>query len=178
MAINLQSLSLTSAFNSIVNFFRSQENNERWKALTSTGAEGTFLIRLLANIFSTLSYRIVAQSRENYLSTAALISSNIGLSVNLGYSVFRGSNLKRLIRITPNGNYTLPKISQIGTYNGQYNIYTLDDVDLIKDKIEEVRTVVGNIKEETIVAGTSAIKVFSLFTAFTLLLLASIQTVH
>lgn len=164
MAINLQSLSLTSAFNSIVNFFRSQENNERWKALTSTGAEGTFLIRLLANIFSTLSYRIVAQSRENYLSTAALISSNIGLSVNLGYSVFRGSNLKRLIRITPNGNYTLPKLSQIGTYNGQYNIYTLDDVDLIKDKIEEVRTVVGNIKEETIVAGTSAIKVFSLFT--------------
>ena len=164
MAINLQSLSLTSAFNSIINFFRSQENSERWRALTTSGAEGTFLIRLLANIFSTLSYRIVAQSRENYLSTAALTSSNIGLSVNLGYSVFRGSNLKRLIRLTPNGNYTLPKLAQIGTFNNGYNIYTLEAVDLVEGKSEEIKTVVGNIKEETIVAGTSSIKVFSLFT--------------
>ena len=168
MAINLQSLSLTSAFSSIVNFFKSQENNLKYKDL-SNGSEGSFLIRLLANIFSTLSYRIVAQSRENYLSTAALPASNIGLSVNLGYSAFRGSNLKRLIRIIPNGNYTLPHLSQIGTYDGVYNIYVLrnedgSDVELVEGVPTEVRTVVGNIKEETIVAGTSAIKVFSLFT--------------
>ena len=118
----------------------------------------------MANIFSTLSYRIVAQSRENYLSTAALPSSNIGISVNLGYSAFRGSNLKRLIRLTPNGNYVIPKLAQIGTYNNLYNIYTLDEVSLEVGVPTEIRTVVGNIKEETIVAGTSAIKIFSLFT--------------
>lgn len=163
MAINLQSLSITSAFNSIVNFFRSQENNEKWKDLSS-GSEGTFLVRLLANIFSTISYRVVAQSRENYLSTAALTSSNIGIAVNLGYSAFRGSNLKRLVRITPNGNYTLPKLSVIGSYNDTYSILTLDDVELVEGQTTEIRTVVGNIKEERFLAGTSSIKVFTLFT--------------
>ena len=70
MAIDLQSLSITSAFNSIVGYFRSQENNSAFRDLTNT-SEGSFLIRLLANVISVLSYRIVAQSRENYLSTAA-----------------------------------------------------------------------------------------------------------
>lgn len=174
MGINLQSLSITSAFNSIVNFFKSQENATKWKSLTS-GAEGTFLIRMLANVFSTLSYRIVAQSRENYLSTAALPSSNIGLSVNLGYSVFRGSNLKRMISITPNGNYTLPRLSEIGKYNDTYGIYVLNkfddkgdiiegDIDLVEGTPAKVSVVIGQIKEEKFIAGTSSIKIFSLFT--------------
>ena len=164
MALNLQSLSITSAFNSIVNFFRSQENNSRWRDL-STGSEGSFLIRMLANVMSTLSYRIVAQSRENYLSTAALPSSNIGIAVNLGYSAFRGSNLKRLIQITPNSNYTLPKFSVIGTYNSEYSILTLDDVELEEGVTTTVRTVVGNVREDSFITGTSDIKIFSLFTS-------------
>ena len=161
--LNLQSLSLTSAFNSIVSYLRSQENNSKFRDLT-TNAEGSFLIRMLANVISTLSYRIVAQSRENYLSTAALTSSNIGIAVNLGYSAFRGSNLKRLVQITPNGNYTLPKFSTIGTYNSDYNILTLDDVELKEGETTTIRTVVGNVREDSFVTGTSDIKIFSLFT--------------
>ena len=161
--LDLQSLSLTSAFNSIINFFRTNENNSAWRSLTQN-AEGSFLIRMLANVMSTLSYRIVAQSRENYLSTAALTSSNIGIAVNLGYSAFRGSNLKRLIQLTPNGNYTLPKFSVLGTYNSDYNIITLEDVELKEGVTTTIRTVVGNVREETFTAGTSAIKIFSLFT--------------
>ena len=163
MGINLQSLSLTSAFNSIVAFFRSQENKNKWKDLT-TSAEGTFLVRLLANIFSTLSYRVVAQSRENYLSTAALPSSNIGISVNLGYSVFRGSNLKRKIRLNPTGNFTLPKLSIIGSYDGEHDIFVLDETTLVEGEPIDIDTVVGKVKEETFTAGTSAVKCFSLFT--------------
>lgn len=163
MAINLQSLSLTSAFSSIVNYFKSQENNSKWKELSSS-SEGSFLIRLLANVISTLSYRIIAQTRENFLSTAALTSSNVGIAVNLGYSVFRGSNLKRIIYLEPSGNYTLPKFSVLGSYSEDYSILTLDDVELVEGEIAKVRTVVGNLKEETFTAGTSDIKIFSLFT--------------
>ena len=163
MALNLQSLSITSVFNSIVNFFRSQENNSRWRDLT-TGSEGSFLIRMLSNVFSAISYRIVAQSRENYLSTAALPSSNIGIAVNLGYSVSRGSNLKRLAYLTPNGNYTFPKLSVIGTYSQDYDIITLEDIELTEGVPTTVKTVVGKIKEESFTTGTSDIKVFSLFT--------------
>lgn len=164
MTLNLQSLSLTSAFNSIVNYFKSQENNSKWRELT-TSSEGAFIIRLLANVISTLSYRIIAQTRENFLSTAALTSSNVGIAVNLGYSVFRGSNLKRLIYLTPSGNYTLPKFSVIGSYSDDYSILTLDDVELTEGVTTKIRTVVGNLREESFIAGTSDIKIFSLFTS-------------
>ena len=163
MALDLQSLSITSVFNSIVNFFRSQENNSKWRDF-STGSEGSFLIRMLANVFSAISYRIVAQSRENYLSTAALTSSNVGIAVNLGYSVFRGRNLRRIVSILPNGNYTFPKLSVIGTYNNMYDIVTLDDVELEEGVQKEIDVVVGKVKEESITTGTSETKFFSLFT--------------
>ena len=162
MAIDLQSLSITSAFNSIVSYFRSQENNSTWRDLTN-GSEGSFLIRLLANVMSVISYRIVAQSRENYLSTAALPASNIGIAVNLGYSVPRGSNLKRLIRLIPNGNYTLPKFSTLGAYDTEYSILNLDDVALEEGKPVNIETVVGNVREESFITGTSDIKIFTLF---------------
>lgn len=163
MALNLESLSITSVFNSIVNFFKSQENNTRWKDLTS-GAEGTFLIRLLSNVFSALSYRIVAQLRENFLSTAKLPSSNTALAVNLQYSVFRGSNLKRRMRVLPTGDYTFPKLSVIGQYSSEYDIITLEDVNLERGIETDVNVVIGKVKEETFKPGTSAIKTFSLFT--------------
>ena len=163
MALDLQSLSITSVFNSIVNFFRSQENNSKWRDF-STGSEGSFLIRMLANVFSAISYRIVAQSRENYLSTAALTSSNIGIAVNLGYSVFRGSNLRRRISLRPNGNYTFPKMSVIGTYNDSFDIITAQDVELKEGEAVEFDVIVGKVKEASLVTGTSAVKFFSMFT--------------
>ena len=168
MALNLQSLSITSVFNSIVNFFRSQENNSRWKDLT-VGSEGSFLIRLLSNVFSAISYRIVAQSRENYLSTAALVSSNTGIAVNLGYSVFRGQNPHRRVTIRPNGNYTFPKLSVIGTYSSEYDIIALTeddgtDLELRAGEDKEINVVIGKLKEESFTTGTRDVKVFSLFT--------------
>lgn len=174
MALNLQSLSLSSVFNSIVTYFRSQENNTKFRDL-SIGSEGSFLIRLLSNVFSAISYRVVAQSRENFISTAALPASNIGISQNLGYSPFRGTNLKRRISITPDSDYTFPKLSILGQYNQQYNILVLGqygedgklkegDVTLKEGVTTDILVVVGKVKEETFTCGTSAIKVFSLFT--------------
>ena len=163
MALNLQSLSLTSVFNSIINFFRSQENQGKWRDLT-IGSEGSFLIRLLANVVSTISYRIIAQSRENFLSTAALPSSNIGIAVNLGYSVFRGSNLKRRVRILPTGSFTIPKLDVIGSYNNDYDVISLKEVTLVEGEEIDIDVVIGKIKEETFTTGTSAVKCFSLFT--------------
>ena len=162
MSLNLESLSITSAYNSIVNFFKSQENNTRWRDLT-TGSEGSFLIRLLSNVFSAISYRIVGQSRETYLATAALTSSNVAISNNLQYSVYRGSNLKRTVRILPDSNYVYPKLSVIGQYSDSYDIITLEETSLEEGIAKDVRTVIGKIKEVTFTPGTSAIRPFSLF---------------
>lgn len=163
MALDLQSLSITSIFNSIVSFFKSQENNSKWKDLT-TGSEGIFLIRLLSNVLSNISYRLVSARRENYISTANLLSSNLGIAVNLGYSAFRGTNQKRLVRLTPNSNYVLNKLSVIGTYNSDYDIILLDNTTLQNGVPIDIKTAIGKVKELTFTAGTSAIKIFSQFT--------------
>ena len=126
MGISLDSLSITSAFNSILSFFKSQENNSKWKDYTS-GAEGTFLIRMLANILSNISYRLVTARRENYISTANLKSSVLGIAVNLGYSANRGSNQKRTIRFEPNGDYVIPPFTAIGSYNDDYDVIYLGE---------------------------------------------------
>lgn len=164
MALNLQALSITSIFSSIVSFFKSQENNSKWKDLT-TGAEGIFLIRLLSNVMSNISYRLVTARRENYLSTANLLSSNLGIAVNLGYSASRGTNQKRLIELLPNGNYTISKLSIIGTYSSEYDIISLEDKVLLNNTPTEIKTVIGKIKELTFTAGTDAVKVFTQYTS-------------
>lgn len=128
MGISLDSLSITSAFNSILSFFKSQENNSKWKD-TSSGAEGTFLIRMLANILSNISYRLVTARRENYLSTANLKSSALGIALNLGYSAYRGSNQKRKIKFEPNSDYVIPAFTVIGTYNDDYDVIYVGDKD-------------------------------------------------
>ena len=126
MGISLDSLSITSAFNSILSFFKSQENNSKWKDTTS-GAEGTFLIRMLANILSNISYRLVTARRENYLSTANLKSSALGIALNLGYSAHRGTNQKRKIKFEPNSDYVIPPFTVIGTYNDDYDVIYLGE---------------------------------------------------
>lgn len=162
MPLNLQSLSITSAFNSILNFFKSQENSSSWKDLSGS-SEGVFLVRLLSNVFSNISYRVVSQSRENYLSTAALTSSTTGIAVNLGYSVFRGSNLKRLINITPLSDMRISKLNAIGKYSPDYDIICLDDVTLTAGNPKDVRVVIGKVKEIIFNADTSDVKIFSRF---------------
>ena len=164
MAIDLQALSITSAFNSIISFFRSQENNTGWKDLT-TGSEGIFLIRMLANILTNISYKLVTARRENYLSTAQLLSSNIGIAVNLGYSAFRGKNQHREIIVTTDkdSSWTMEKYHVIGTYNDEYDIILANQADIIPNEETQVEVIIGKKKSFTIKPKTSAIKLFTRF---------------
>lgn len=160
MAIDLQALSITSAFNAILSFFKSQENNSRWKDLTA-GSEGIFLIRMLSNVLSNISYKMITARRENYLTTANLQSSNLGIALNLGYSAYRGSNQKRLIEFIPDGDYTIPRYSVIGNYNDEYSILTTEDCVLIQGEKQNIKTVIGTVKTISFNAGTSKVQPFT-----------------
>ena len=83
MAIDTRAISITGAFNAIKSFFLSQENNSRWKDL-NTGAEGNFLMRLLATIIRVISQNTVVGRMEAFQETANLISSNIGIGNTTG----------------------------------------------------------------------------------------------
>lgn len=162
MGIDLQALSITSAFNSILSFFKSQENNSRWKDL-STGAEGIFLIRMLANILSNISYRMITARRENFLSTANLLSSCLGVSVNLGYSANRGSNQKRLITLIPNKDYVIKKLDAIGAFNEDVLIYALDDLTLKAGVSTNINVVIGRKNVINFRANTNRVQPFTRF---------------
>lgn len=162
MALDLQALSISSAFTSILNFFKSQENNSKWKDL-NTGAEGIFLIRMLANIINSISYKLVTARRENYLSTVKLLSSALGLGVTYGYSANRGSNQRRLIQLTSDGNYVLPKFSVVGSYDDTHDIILLEEAVLNKGVTSNLKVTVGQIKEIEFQAGTNNFTVFSQF---------------
>ena len=162
MGIDIKSLSLTATFNSIKSFFQSQENNSRWKDL-NTGAEGNFLMRMLSNVISVISLRVMVGRREQCHETATLLSSNIGMAINNGYSVRRGYNQKRLITFIPNDNMTIPKFTLIGNYDGTHGIYTLEDLTFVKDQELSFKVVIGTLKEFTWTANTSALKKFTRF---------------
>ena len=160
--LNLQAISITSAFSSILNFFKSQENNSRWKDLTN-GAEGIFLIRMLANIITNISYRLITARRENYLSTANLLSSVLGMSVNYGYSANRGRNQRRIVQLTPDSDYTLPKFTILGSYDGTHDIILLEETSMKEGVPINLKTTIGSLKEISFQAGTNRLKVFQQF---------------
>lgn len=160
MAIDVKALSLTSAFNAVKSFFQSQENNSKWKDL-NTGAEGNFLMRMIANVLSVISLRVITGRREQFHDTATLMSSNIGLAVNNGYSVRRGYNQKRLITFIPNDNMTIPKYTSIGAYDTDHEIYTTEDLTFVAGQEMEFKVVIGVLKEVQWTANTSALKKFT-----------------
>ena len=160
---DLQSISVTSAFNNIVSFFNSQDNNSSWKSLTAS-SEGSFLIRLLATVTSNISYKIVSYFREAFLSTCNILSSAIGISVNLGYSAYRGSNQERLVTITPGRDITTPKFTVVGTYNQDYDIIIAQNYQLSANEPIDINTVIGKIKTVSQTAGTTSLKIFSFYT--------------
>ena len=147
MAIDVRSISVTGAFNAIKSFFLSHENNSRWKD-TETGAEGNFLMRMLANIIRVISQNVITGRRENNLETANLLSSNIGIGVTTGsYPTYRGRNQRRLINFTPKDNMTIPKFTKIGTYSEDCGIYTTKDLTFIAGEAQEFSVVLGMLKE-------------------------------
>ena len=163
MAIDVRSISITGAFNAIKSFFLSQENNSRWKD-TETGAEGNFLMRMLANIIRVISQNVITGRRENNLETANLLSSNIGIGVTTGsYPTYRGRNQRRLINFTPKDNMTIPKFTKIGTYSEDCGIYTTKDLTFIAGEAQEFSVVLGMLKEFSFNANTTALKKFHRF---------------
>ena len=160
MAIDIKPLSITAMLNGIKSFFQSQENNSKWKDL-NTGAEGNFLMRLLANIVSVISSRVVTGRREQHHDTANFMSSQIALAVDNGYPVFRGLNQRRTIKLLANTTRTIPALSVIGFYGTDYSIITLEQLTLVEgEETEPFKVVIGALKEIQWQAKTSSLKKF------------------
>ena len=162
MALDNRPLSITTAFSAIKSYFQSQENNSTWKDLT-TSAEGTFLMRLLGNITSVISRNTVTGRREIFHDTANLLSSQIGLAVNNGYSVYRGQNQRRNVIFRPNEDMVIPAYTAIGTFDSNHQIYVMEDTTFVKNKPMGLKLLLGNMVEVSWLANTNGLKKFHRF---------------
>lgn len=162
MALDIKSLSITQLFNGIKSFFRSQENNSKWKDL-NTGAEGNFFMRMLSNILAVISLRVVVGRREQYHDTANFLASQIALAVNNGYSVCRGYNQRRTVTITSSVDRVLPKLSVVGFYDADHAIITMEPLELQSGKDYTFEVCIGILKEVSWTANTNKLRKFVRF---------------
>jgi hypothetical protein len=109
------------------------------------GSIGSTLIELAAGFSEFNSYSSIVARRESYLSEARLIDSSIGIAQTLGYSTFRGNNVKLSLTITPTTTVTVNKFDIIGTV-GNYDIISLDDYDLQYGTEITITVVLGVLK--------------------------------
>ena len=118
-------------------------------------------MRMIANVLSVISLRVITGRLEQFHDTATLMSSNLGLAVNNGYSVRRRYNQKRLITFIPNDNMTIPKYTSIGAYDTDHEIYTTEDLTFVAGQEMEFKVVIGALKEVQCTANTSALQKFT-----------------
>ena len=109
------------------------------------GSIGSTLIELAAGFSEFNSYSSIVARRESYLSEARLMDSSIGIAQTLGYSTFRGNNVKLSLTIIPTTTVTINKFDIIGTV-GTYDIIALDDYDLQYGTDITITVVLGVLK--------------------------------
>jgi hypothetical protein len=158
MVINLDSLSFSSIYTSLSNYFANQAQSEKWKDFYQSSA-GRLFIRLLSAFGSFISYECTINRREAYLSYAQNRTSLIGISQILGYSTGRGTNEVIQLFVTPNFTGSIPAYSNVGSVKG-YDLITIEDTALNKGVSSPINVYIGNLNSESISVDTEGLKVF------------------
>lgn len=141
-------ISFDSILSELSTYVQSKPASEAWVDFYSSSA-GQTVLELCAALGAMYSYQFILGRRESYLATAQNYSSIVGLSQSLGYSVYRGSNVKVTLHFVANQTQALQKWTIVGTYN-EYDVVTIDDLTVMEaGKPCEMNVVIGNFLQET-----------------------------
>lgn len=141
-------ISFDSILSELSTYVQSKPASEAWVDFYSSSA-GQTVLELCAALGAMYSYQFILGRRESYLATAQNYSSIVGLCQSLGYSVYRGSNVKVTLHFVANQTQALQKWTIVGTYN-EYDVVTIDDLTVMEaGKPCEMNVVIGNFLQET-----------------------------
>lgn len=158
MIIRLDSLSQTSIKNNFMTYISNQENALVWMDFFETST-GTTLLEILAGWGAYISYLATVNRREAFLMHAENRTSLIGISENLGYSVSRGRNEIRELKVNPTNTLIIPPFTVVGKCK-DYDIVTTEEVKLNKNVPSNIKVYIGNLKSESITIDTNKLVVF------------------
>lgn len=158
--IKSNSLTYTEIQNDLNRFIEALSEDEKlgFKTLFE-GSSSQILIEMIAAKMSDEIYHIITSRSENLMYYLNRLDSAIAKAQNVSYPVFRGSNVKLRLTITPNTSVLLHPLDIVGT---------AEDFGLIVDKdiaLKEGDTItfdayLGNLNEQSLTVTSSDFAVF------------------
>lgn len=142
--LDREQTSFVALFNLGRDFVLSKANADNYRDFYS-GSIGSTLLDLLSGYSEFNAYNAIVARREDYLYEAQLRSSGVALSSNLGYSVFRGNNVKLTLHLLPTTDVSIYKYDIIGSVNN-YDIISLEEKDLRFGEETDLLVVLGTLK--------------------------------
>lgn len=139
-------------------FIDGKPDSEKWKDFFDSST-GQTVIELLAGILTFITYNNVTARRETYLAYSKVRSSMLGVSQNLGYSVFRGQCTYLSLTVNPTSSISLSKYDVIGSVKDK-DLVIAEDTILVTGIPITINTIVGDRKTEDLVAKSSDLSIF------------------
>lgn len=142
--LDREQTSFVALFNIGKDFVNNKNDSSLFKDFYA-GSIGTTLLELQSGFSELRQYYAITSRRESYLYEAQLRDSGIAISSNLGYSVFRGNNVKLTLTIIPSMDISISKFDIIGSYTSG-DIISLEDKDLELGKATDIEVILGELK--------------------------------
>lgn len=152
-ALDREQTSFIALFNLGKEFVLSKNAPGIWQDYYSSSIS-TVLTELVAGYSEVNNYHAICSRRESYLYEAQLRDSGVAISSNLGYSVYRGENVKLTLTVTPTMDIHINRFDIIGTA-GNYDIISLEDRDFQMGVDTDIQVVLGILKITTMTIADS-----------------------
>lgn len=158
--IQENSLTYTEIIADLQNFVDALSEDEKlgFKTLFE-GTNSKILMEMIAAKQSDEIYHIITSRSENLMYYLNRLDSAIAIAQNSSYSVYRGSNIKLGLTLTPDETIVLPKFSTIATTE-EYNIVVDKEYELVQGEQIYIECYLGNVKEQELTATTEDLLVF------------------
>lgn len=151
--VDPSSLSESAIYNDLVDFVNTRPDAASWQNFFESSV-GVTVLKLMSGLSAYYTYNNIVGRREAFVQYAQNLSSVIGGAQYLGYSAFRGSNPIVTLTITPNFTGTINRFTVVGVVKSR-ELVALEDVVVNNGETATVQCVIGDLKEDTLLAASS-----------------------
>lgn len=158
--IQENSLTYTEILNDLQAFVDALSEDEKlgFKAQFE-GINSKILLEMISAKESDEIYHVITSRSENLMYYLNRLDSAIAIAQNNSYPVYRGSNIKLQLTITPKDTFVLSKFDVIATTE-DYDLIVTQEYNMSKGEPIDIECYLGYVKEQEIIATTEDLLVF------------------
>jgi len=151
-------ISESAIFLQLIAFIETRPDAAQWETFFQSDV-GFTVTKLMSGLSTYFTYNNVVGRREAYIQHAENLSSVVGISQYLGYSAFRGRNPFLTLNVIPNFTGVISKFTVVGDVKGT-ELVALEDVTVNDGFAVDIPCVVGDLKEDTLLAESNRASLF------------------